>query len=75
MTFGQNFLAEKKTRNILRSNLSQFQILDQTFDWQEIWHKHTTEDARSQPAMEHPGPARKMSTRVYDVYQYRVYNE
>jgi len=23
--------------------------LDETFDWQEIWHKHTNEDARSQP--------------------------
>ena len=50
MTFSLNSLAEKKkTINILQSNLSQFQFLDQTFDCQEIWYKHTTEDSRPQP--------------------------
>jgi len=54
MTFSLNSLAEKKKGKKDKKYaeikfLSQFQFLDQTFDWQEIWHKHTTEDARSQP--------------------------
>jgi hypothetical protein len=76
MTFSRNFLAEKKYKKYFGIKfMSQFQFLDQTFDWQEIRHKHTTEDAKSQPAMGHPGPARKLSTNLYDIYQCRVYSE